>query len=158
MKKILKTFFVTLVLLLGLNVYASNASDAKHFFNKYVSDANSYSPAIIGYYSPNAKIIRQVIKPNGQLVDVPFTMSQYQTQLKISSATAKIRNYKNHYSNIKVIELDKNTYRIDAYRQPSTGGAKLKTETTVQKQSNGKWLITRELMQTREQIFLKYAK
>lgn len=159
MRNFIKSLLTTsIVLLIGLGVLASNAEDARKFFNKYVSSANSYSNDVPNFYAPNAVIIRQVIKPNGQLVNVPFTMEQYKTQMKISSTVAKMKKYKNTYSNITVKEINANTYQIDAYRQPSLGGPKLKTSTTVQKQSNGNWLIIRELMQTKEQIFLNYAK
>ena len=159
MKNLLKTLFTTLcIITLGLSVYADNTEDAKKFFNKYISAANSYSDEVPNLYSSNAKIIRQVVKPDGSLVNVPFTIEQYRKQLKISSSVAKMRNYKNKYSNIKVTKIDEKTFKIDSYRQASTGGDKLKVSTTVQKQPNGNWLIIRELMQTKEQVFLKYAK
>ena len=159
MKTLIKNIVCLLLMLItGLCVYASNADDAKAFFNKYVSAANSYSNEVPSFYSKNAVIVRQVVKPDGTLVDVPFTMAQYQNQMKISSAVAKMKKYTNNYSNIKVKEINSVTYQIDADRQPSLGGPKLKTHTTVQKQKNGKWLIIKEVMQTKEQIFLKYAK
>ncbi|MBR1754472.1 hypothetical protein IJ732_06505 [bacterium] len=158
-KLIKKTIFTAFVIFsVALNCFASNADDAKKFFNRYVSAANSYSDSVPDFYSSNAKIIRQVVKPNGQTVDVPFTMAQYKNQMKISAKIAKMKNYKNAYSGITVKKINANTYQIDAYRQPSLGGDKLKTSTTVQKQPNGSWLIIKEMMQTKEQIFLKYAK
>lgn len=154
--KILLTSFISLNI--GLGTFAANIDEAQQFFKRYIGAANTYSNEVPNFYSSNATIIRQVIKPDGTLVDVPFTMEQYKSQMKISSKIAKMKNYKNHYSNLKVTEIDNNTYQIDAYRQPSTGGDKLKTSMTVQKKSNGNWVIIKEVMQTKEQIFLKYAK
>lgn len=158
--KIFIKIFLTLsfITFLGLGVFASNLDEAKIFFNNYVNAANTYSNDVPSYYSPNAVIVRQVIKPDGTLVDVPFTMAQYKNQMKISSSVAKMKKYKNNYSNITVKQINATTFQVNADRQPSLGGPKLKTYTTVQKQSNGKWLIIKEVMQTREQIFLKYAK
>ena len=48
-------------------------------------------------------------------------------------------------------------YKISSLRQPSGESYKLKTYMIVKKQPNGKWLITEEMMQTKQQIFLKYA-
>lgn len=154
MKKLLLTLFV---LLFGLSVFANDQEDALKFFNNYVSASNSYSNTILNMYSDNAKIVRQVIKPNSQLVNVPFSISDYRSQLKLSSKIAKIRNYKNSYSNITVTKVA-NGYRIDAIRKPSLSNDKLKATMVVQKQPNGRWLIVEETMQTKEQVFLKYAK
>lgn len=153
-KKILLTLFI---LMFGLGVFAGEQEDALKFFHSFVNASNNYSPSLINMYSPNAKIIRQVVKPNGQTANAPFTMSQYATQMKLSSKIAKIKNYKNYYSNIRVTKVA-NGYRIDSLRKPSASDYKLKASTVVQKQSDGKWLIVEEMMQTKEQIFLKYAK
>ena len=59
-----------LFLCAGLKAFADDAQEALKFFNSYVAAANSYSPAVATMYSPNAKIIRQVIKPDGQLVNL----------------------------------------------------------------------------------------
>lgn len=154
MKKVLLTIFV---LLFGLSVLASDQEDALKFFNSYVSASNSYSPTLLNMYSDNAKIIRQVIKPNSQLINVPFPITDYRAQLKLSSKLAKMRKYKNNYSNITVTKVA-NGYKIDSIRKPSLSDDKLKASMVVQKQPNGKWLIIEETMQTREQVFLKYAK
>lgn len=154
MKKILLTLFI---LMFGLGVFAGEQEEALKFFHSFVNASNNYSPSLINMYSPNAKIIRQVVKPNGQTANAPFTMSQYATQMRLSSKVAKIKNYKNYYSNIRVTKVA-NGYRIDSLRKPSASDYKLKASTVVQKQSDGKWLIVEEMMQTKEQIFLKYAK
>lgn len=154
MKKILLTLFI---LMFGLGVFAGEQDDALKFFNSFVSASNSYNPAVPEMYSPNARIIRQVVKPDGQTVNVPFTMIQYKSQMKLSAKLAKLKNYKNNYSNIRVTKVA-NGYRIDSLRRPSGSDFRLKASTVVQKQSDGKWLIVEELMQTKEQIFLKYAK
>lgn len=155
MKKILLAIMA--VLIGTISSYASTADDAKAFFNEYVRAANNYSNSIERMYSPNALITRQVIKPNGELVNVNTDTATYLNQLRISQNLAKVKKYKNFYSNITVNKVDKG-YKINAIRQPSGDNDRLKMYQIVQLQPNGKWLIVEELMQTRQQIFLKYAK
>lgn len=154
MKKLLLTLFV---LFLGMGAFAGEQEDALNFFNNFVSASNNYSPALLKMYSDDAKIIRQVVKPNGELVNINFSIDDYRKQMKISSKLAKLRNYKNEYSNVKIKKVT-NGYKIDSMRKPSLSDYKLKSAIVVQKQPDGKWLIVEELMQTKEQIFLKYAK
>ncbi len=154
MKKIILTLFI---LIFGLSAFAGEQEDALAFFNNFVSASNSYSPTILMMYSDNAKITRQVVKPNGQLVNVAFPLSTYKSQIKLSGKLAKLRNYKNYYSNIKVSKV-LNGYKIESLRKPSSSDYKLKSFVVVQKQPSGNWLIVEELMQTKEQVFLKYAK
>ena len=154
MKKFILTLFI---LMLGLNVLASSNEEVLKFFNTFVSASNNYSPTLLDMYSCDAKIIRQVVKPDGKTVDVHFSIDDYKRQMKLSSKIAKIKNYKNEYSNIHVTKVS-NGYKIDSMRKPSLSDYKLKSSMVVQKQLSGKWLIVEELMQTKEQIFLKYAK
>ena len=109
-------------------------------------------------YSPDARIIRQVLKPDGTTVDVATDTATYIKQMKISQGVAKVRQYSNSYSNISAFEIDENTYKVSSLRQPKGETYKLKTYMIVKKQSSGNWLIIEEMMQTKEQIFLKYAK
>lgn len=154
MKKIV---LVLIAFIFGLSVNAAEIDEARAFFNSFVTASNTYSPTLLGMYSDNAKIIRQVVKPDGTTANAPFKMSDYRTQMKISEGIAKARKYKNYYSDIKVSKVS-NGYRIDALRKPSASDYKLKAVMVVQKQPNGKWLIVEETMQTKEQIFLKYVK
>jgi hypothetical protein len=109
-------------------------------------------------YAPNAKIIRQVIKPDGSTQNVYTNTDTYIKQMKIGQAGAKLRQYKNNYTNITVTPMSDTKFKISSIRHPSCDNDSLKTYAVVQKQPNGKWLIVEELMQTRQQIFLKYAK
>lgn len=153
----MKKFLLTLIIIFsGLGALASE-KDALNFFNNYVKASNNYSSGLLGMYSNNAKITRQVIKPNGELVNIPFSVTDYKKQMKISSKLAKLRNYKNYYSDITVKKVS-NGYKIEAKRKPSLSDYKLKTSMVVQEQPDGNWLIVEEMMQTKEQIFLKYAK
>ena len=136
--------------------FADDINTVKTLFNSYVSGANSYSSAIIGFYSPNAKIIRQVVKPDGQLVNATTNMKTYITQMRISQNVAKARGYKNYYSNITVTKVP-NGIKVSALRQPIGEKYHLKVYQIWQKQSNENWVIIEELMQTKEQIFLRYA-
>ena len=155
MKKILSL----LILLAGVSmpVIAGEKEYALQFFHNYVNAANTYSTTIPSMYSPNAKIIRQVIKPDGSTVNVYTDTATYIKQMKIGQAGAKLRHYKNTYTNIVVTPVS-NGYKVSSLRQPSGESYKLKTYMIVQKKSNGQWFIVEELMQTKEQIFLRYAK
>lgn len=154
MKKIL---LLLVVMMFGMGVFASDQDDALNFFNSFVSASNNYSPVLLNMYSDNAKIIRQVVKPNGQLANAYFSIDDYKGQMKLSAKLAKIKKYKNNYSNVSVAKVS-NGYKISALRQPSGENYKLKAYTIVQKQPSGKWLIVEEMMQTKVQTLLKYAK
>lgn len=157
MRKLLSIFIIfAMFLISGLRAFADDSQEALKFFNSYVSAANSYNPVITTMYSPSAKIIRQVVKPNGELVDVNTNTATYIKQMKIGQAGAKMRGYKNTYTNVSVTSLGNGSYKISSLRQPKGETYKLKTYMIVKK-INGKWQITEELMQTKEQIFLKYA-
>ena len=158
MKKLLSILIVlTMFLMTGLQALANSAQEALNFFHSYVNAANTYSPTVATMYSPSAKIIRQVVKPNGQLVNVNTNTATYVKQMRIGQAGAKMRGYKNTYTNVKVTSLGNGSYKISSLRQPKGETYKLKTYMIVKK-INGKWQITEELMQTKEQIFLRYAK
>ena len=157
MKKFLSLIlFFGIFLTTGMQAFADDSAAAKAFFESYVNAANNYSPTIEHMYSPNAKIIRQVVKPDGALVDVTTDTATYIKQMKLGQAGAKLRNYKNNYSNITVTKAG-DGYKVSSLRQPSGENYKLKTYMIVKKQPDGKWLITEEMMQTKQQIFLKYA-
>lgn len=140
----------------GLQAFADDAQEALKFFNSYVTAANSYSPTLTTMYSPSAKIIRQVVKPNGELVNVNTDTATYIKQMKLGQAGAKLRNYKNNYTNVSVASVGNGAYKVSSLRQPSGENYKLKTYMIVKK-VNGKWQITEEMMQTKVQTFLKYA-
>ena len=154
MKKFLLTF---IFLMFGLGAFATEQQEALNFFNSFVQASNSYSSSVLNMYSDDAKIIRQVVKPDGKLVNVPFSIGDYRKQMKLSSKIAKLKQYKNQYSNVSVTKTS-NGYKIDSMRKPSLSDYKLKSSMVVRKQPDGKWLIVEELMQTKEQVFLKYAK
>lgn len=157
MKKLLSILMVfTMFISAGLKALADDAQEALKFFNSYVAAANSYSPAVATMYSPNAKIIRQVVKPNGELVNVNTDTATYIKQMKIGQAGAKLRGYKNNYTNVSVTSLGNGAYKVSSLRQPTGENYKLKTYMIVKKQ-NGSWKITEEMMQTKVQTFLKYA-
>lgn len=143
---------------IALTAFADDKQEALNFFNNYVKSANSYSPAITEMYSPNAKIIRQVVKPDGTTQDVNTNTATYIKQMKLGQAGAKLKHYTNSYTNISVTPVGSGKYKISSLRQPSGETYKLKTYMIVQKQSNGKWVIVEEMMQTKVQTFLKYAK
>jgi len=155
MKKYLLMIFT--LALVSLSVSADTKDEALNFFNKYVEGANNYSPAITEMYSPKAKIIRQVVKPDGTTADAVTDTATYIKQMKIGQAGAKLRHYKNSYSNVSVEQLSSDTFKVSSLRQPSGEDYKLKTYMILKKQPDGKWLITEEMMQTKVQSFLRYA-
>lgn len=158
MKKLLSLLMIfTMFIATGLKAFADDSAEALKFFNSYFAAANSYNPVITTMYSPNAKIIRQVVKPNGELVNVATDTATYIKQMKLGQAGAKLKGYKNTYTNISVAPAGNGAYKVSSLRQPKGETYKLKTYMIVKKQPNGKWLITEEMMQTKEQIFLKYA-
>jgi len=156
MKKLL-SLLILLVMLTGIKAFADDKQDVLNFFNSYVSAANSYSNTVGDMYSPNAKIIRQVVKPDGTTANAYTNTATYIKQMKIGQAGAKLRGYKNYYSNVTVTDLGNGSYKISSLRQPTGETYKLKTYMIVKK-INGKWQIIEEMMQTKQQIFLKYAK
>ena len=157
---IMRKYISTLVIMLifTISVFADGSQDAMNFFNRYVNAANSYSSEIADMYSPSAKIIRQVVKPDGTTQNVYTDTATYIRQMKLGQAGAKLRQYKNTYTNVSITNLGNNKYKISSLRQPAGETYKLKTYMVVQKQPNGNWLIVEEMMQTKVQIFLKYAK
>lgn len=154
MKKILLVLLMLFVS--ATQVFADDLSTVKSMFYQYVNAANTYSPSLLSYYSPKAKIIRQVVKPNGQTVNATTNMQTYAQQMKLSQGTAKLRKYTNKYSNVTTTKVS-NGVKVSALRQPMKDTYWLKTYQIWQKQPNGKWVIVEEMMQTKEQIFLRYA-
>ena len=155
MKKFL--LILSMLLLAGFNpVCADDKDDAIKFFNEYVEAANTYNPVIVTLYSPNAKIIRQIVKPDGTTANAYTDTDTYIKQMKLGQAGAKLRRYKNTYTEIKA-EKVATGYKVSSLRQPSGEDYKLKAYMIVTKQPNGKWLITEEMMQTKVQSLLKYA-
>ena len=158
MKRFLYFFaIICLFCLINSPVLADEHTDVMKFFKKYVNAANNYDDSLLKMYSPDAKIIRQVLKPDGELVDVETDTDTYLKQLKISSKAAKLRQYKNNYTHIKTTKTDKG-YKISAMRQPSGEKYRLPFYMIIKKQPDGQWKIVEELMQTKVQTFLKYAK
>ena len=158
MKKFLSLLIVSFIFITtGLSAFADDMQEVKKFFNNYVYAVNTYSDSVTTMYSPNAKIIRQVVKPDGGLANAYTDTATYVKQMRLSQSVAKMRGYTNSYSNVQIISLGNGKYKISSLRQPKGETYKLKTYMIVKK-INGKWQIIEEMMQTKEQIFLKYAK
>ena len=126
-----KNLVVTLIIVLsGAVSFAAPSDDVMAFFDKYVESANSYSENIPNFYEPNAKIIRVVVKKDGTKESVSTDTAVYMKQLRMNSKLAKIRNYKNFYTD-RVISQVGNDYKIDCKRQPSLSDYKLPTNIAV---------------------------
>ena len=157
--KMKKFLFTTIsFLFISMTAFANDNQDALNTFYNYVKAANSYSNSVADFYSPSAKIIRQVIKPDGTTKNAYTDTATYLKQMKIGQAGAKLKQYKNSYTNVGVTPISAGKVKISSVRHPSCDNDSLKTYMIFQKQGDGKWVIVEEMMQTRQQIFLKYAK
>ncbi len=136
------------------NAYAKTPKEAIDFFNKYTTYANNYDENLLDLYSPEAKIIREVVKPSGETVDVVVPTKRYFKELKIGQKTAKLRRYKNKYRNI-IAQETPDGIKISAERQPTRENYWLKMYQIVQETDTG-FKIKEEMMQTKVQTFLKH--
>lgn len=154
MKRIFSILII--MVLFAIPSYAGTKEDALKFFDSYVNAANNYSNNLLSYYSPNAKIIRVVVRNDGTKGTANFAMKDYAYQMKIGAATAKVRNYKNYYTN-RVATKTSNGYKITCLRQPSGETYKLNAYFVVS-DASGKWKIIEEMMETKVQAFDRYTK
>ena len=136
------------------DVYAKTPQEAIDFFNTYASYANSYNEGLLDMYAPDAKIIREVVKPTGESENVVIPTKRFFKELKIGQKTAKLRKYKNTYRNITAQETP-DGIKISAERQPSKETYWLKMYQIVQETDTG-FKIKEEMMQTKVQSFLKH--
>ena len=136
------------------DVYAQTPQDGMAFFNQYQNFANSYNDKILDMYSPNAKIIRGVIKPSGEAEQVIVPAERYFKELKIGQKTAKLRKYRNSYKNV-IAQKVQNGIKVSAERQPSRESYWLKMYQIYTPTDSG-LKITEEMMQTKVQSFLRH--
>lgn len=153
MKKIKFILPIIGILLTFSDVYAYSTKDGMSFFDQYQYYANNYDEKLLDLYSPNANIIREVVKPTGETVSVKVPTKRFFKELKIGQKTARIRKYKNKYKNIVVQEVP-NGIKISAERQPIKETYWLKMYQIITPTNNGP-KITEEMMQTKVQTFLK---
>lgn len=142
------------IILTFSDVYAQTPQEGMAFFNQYQSFANSYNDKILDMYSPNAKIIREVIKPSGEAEQVVVPAERYFKELKIGQKTAKLRKYKNSYKNV-IAQKVPNGIKVSAERQPSKESYWLKMYQIYTPTDSG-LKITEEMMQTKVQSFLRH--
>ena len=136
------------------STYAMTTHEGVEFFNQYENYANSYNPELLKMYSQDAKIIREVVKPDGSIESITIPTDRYFRELKIGQKTAKLRRYKNTYRNVIAIETS-NGIKISAERQPVRETYWLKMYQIVQNTASGPKIIE-EMMQTKVQTFLKH--
>ena len=154
----IKKILVTLTILLtGVASNATPVDDVAAFFDKYVNAANSYSETIPEFYLPNAKIIRVVIKKDGTRESVSTDTSVYMKQLKMNAKIAKMRGYKNFYTDRKIIKIG-DDYKLFCNRQPSLSKYKLPAHFIIGKDSSGNYKIKEESMDTYQTAILVGAK
>ena len=145
---------LSLLLTTPLSVFAGTPKEGMEFFNKFTNYSNSYNNALLSMYSPDVKIIRQVLKPSGESEEVIIPSKRFFKELKLGQKTAKIKQYKNKYKNIIVREVP-NGIKITAERQPSNETYWLKMYQIIQDTDSG-MKITEEMMETKVQTFLKH--
>ena len=150
MKKLL---ILLMMMFIGSFAMASEQDDVLKFFNSYVNAANTYSNTIPDYYTPNAKIIRVVMKKDGTTVTRSTDMSRYKSEMIKSAGIAKLRNYKNYYSNIKITKVG-NDYKISCMRKPSLSDYKIPAHFIIGKDAKGNYKIKEESMHTKMMVFL----
>ena len=153
MKTKILTTLITL-LLIAPNTFCKTTQEAVEFFNKYADFANNYNSEILNMYSPDAKIIREVVKPTGETVDIIVPSSRYFKELKIGQKTAKLRKYRNAYKNV-IAQKVRNGIKVSAERQPSRESYWLKMYQIYTPTDSG-LKITEEMMQTKVQSFLRH--
>ena len=143
-----------LIIAICIETMASTPQKAVEFFKQYENLANTYDEKLIEMYSPNVKIIREVVKPTGETEDVIVPTKRFFKELKIGQKTAKLRRYKNRYRNITATQTPEGI-KISAERQPSKETYWLKMYQIVQN-TNTWFKIKEEMMQTKVQSFLKH--
>ena len=136
-----------------LNTFAQEEPSGMDVFNKYQTYANTYDSRLLDLYSPNVKIIREVIKPNGEKVKINIPPKRFFHELKIGQKTARLKRYKNKYQNITTQKIP-NGIKITAVRQPSNENYWLEMYQILEHTDTG-YKITEEMMQTKVQAFLK---
>jgi hypothetical protein len=143
-----------LIIAICIETMASTPQKAVEFFKQYENLANTYDEKLIEMYSPDVKIIREVVKPTGETEDVVIPTKRFFKELKIGQKTAKLRRYKNKYRNISATQTPEGI-KISAERQPSKETYWLKMYQIVQNTNTG-FKIKEEMMQTKVQSFLKH--
>ena len=136
-------------------VFADDANDARAFFEKYVAAANSYAADLPGYYISNAKIIRVVEKPDGSKETIVFPAERYFKQLRMMRNAARLKGYKNTYTN-QTVTPEGSDYKISATRTTKGDNFSVPSYFIIGKDSGGAWKIKTEYMHTRNQSFLKH--
>lgn len=151
MKKLLATLCV---LFIGMGAHAAMSADqALSFFSKYVNSANNYEEDIISYYTPDAKIIRIVMKPDGSTVTLNTNMKEYANQMRLGANLAKMKGYKNFYTSKKVTKVGED-FKVSALRQPSTSDYKIPAYFIIGEDAKGNLKIKEEMMYSKNQALL----
>ena len=150
----MKFLFVIICFVMSLPyACAQNYINGLDIFNQYQTYANTYDSRLLELYSPNVKIIREVIKPNGEKVRINIPPKRFFNELKIGQKTARLKKYKNKYKDITVQEIP-NGIKITAVRQPVNENYWLQMYQILESTDSG-YKITEEMMQTKVQAFLK---
>ena len=149
----MKFLFVIICFVISLSYVYGQTEAGLIAFSKYQTYSNTYDSRLLELYSPDVKIIREVIKPDGEKVRISIPPKRFFNELKIGQKTARLKKYKNKYKNITIQEVP-NGIRITAVRQPSNENYWLQMYQILELTDTG-YKITEEMMQTKVQAFLK---
>ena len=150
-----KVFILIMMLFMGNFVLASEQDNVLKFFNSYVNAANTYSNSIPDFYAPNARIIRVVIKKDGTTASRTSDFARYKSEMIRNANLAKMRNYKNFYSDIKITRQG-NDYKLSCMRKPSLSDYKIPAHFVIGKDARGNYKIKEESMHTKMQVILLF--
>ncbi|GBF22838.1 hypothetical protein tpqmel_0242 [Candidatus Gastranaerophilus sp. (ex Termes propinquus)] len=154
-----KKIFATLICFVALcscSAFATenDIADARVFFGQLISAYNSYNQNISSYFTPDAKISRVVIKPDGtkQTVDIPT--KRYFDELNKGRVGAKLTGYKNRFEDISVTQSGTDgTIYLVAKRYPGKDKKGLDASYTIVKTDKG-FKVKSESWDTTVQSFL----
>ena len=78
--KTLISIFFSILLFSPAN--ANTPQKAVEFFKQYQNLSNTYNEALLEMYSPDVKIIREVVKPTGETVDIVVPSKRFFKELR----------------------------------------------------------------------------
>jgi len=151
-----KNFIITLITLIFLAscpafANSQNIREAEVFIDKFQKSSHSYDENLTDMYADNAVIIRILEHENGETEKVILPTNKYKKFLKYVKIFAKIKGYKNHYTNLEYRAEGENV-RVNGQRKTSDGYMS-PISMLVGKNKNGEWKIFEESTSTKA-IFL----
>ncbi len=94
---------------------ATANEDAEHFFQKFITLAENFDPAIVNLYSEKAKIRSVRANPHGQVEEMELSGAEWKALVPRVMPMAKSQNDKSTFSNVKISKQG-NKFKIKADR------------------------------------------